>query len=132
MTPFGDQQPDAPNAAAFLDCYTHSGMIHWTLNVTDVEGFSKAKLVYGNPDITAIDGECLQSGRCSRLLLHPCQQQPVASWASWASWPRLARRRVCCGCTNTDPASLVHLFFACSGDLCRPGHPLQWHRQLGG
>ena len=65
MTPFGDQQPEAPDAGAFLDCYTPAGMIHWTLNVTDVEGFSKAKLVYGNPDITAIDGEHLQSGRRS-------------------------------------------------------------------
>ena len=73
MTPFGDQ-PEAPDASALLECYTRAGMIHWTLNVTDVEGFSKAKLVYGNPDITAIDGEHLQSGHRSHLLLRPRSQ----------------------------------------------------------
>lgn len=61
MTPFGDE-PAAPDASALLDFYTHSGMIHWTLNVTDVEGFSKAKLVFGNPEVTAIDGGYQRSG----------------------------------------------------------------------
>ena len=82
MTPFGDQEPGAPDAYALLDFYTHSGMIHWTLNVTDVEGYSKAKLVFGNPDVTAIDGE-LVPAKCAVL----GGRAPGGGWlgAGWRS-----------------------------------------------
>ncbi|KAI3433455.1 hypothetical protein D9Q98_003268 [Chlorella vulgaris] len=51
LTPHGDQAPDAPDAAAVLDFFTHQGEAMWTLNVTGVEGMSAAKIVYGNPNV---------------------------------------------------------------------------------
>ncbi|KAL4431073.1 hypothetical protein ABPG75_006329 [Micractinium tetrahymenae] len=55
LVPFGDQAPDAPDSAAYLEWYTHQEMAHWTLNITDAANLKAVKLVYGNPEVAAED-----------------------------------------------------------------------------
>lgn len=125
MVPFGEQAPDSPDASALLEFYTHSGMIHWTLNVTDVAGFSKAKLVYGSPDITAVDGEwgwlgapAVAACTSSACLAPPGAATVALECTTHADMPAGAPAAAASG--------------ACSGDLRCPGCPVQRHRQLGG
>ena len=57
LAPFGDQAPDAPDAAAHLDYYTHQGEAFFTFNITGAVNMTVAKLVYGNPNIASEEGE---------------------------------------------------------------------------
>ncbi|GAB4818477.1 hypothetical protein N2152v2_005523 [Parachlorella kessleri] len=44
---------DNAGASAVFEGMTHSGVMYWALNVTDVVGLSGAKVVYGNASLSS-------------------------------------------------------------------------------
>ena len=61
---------DNAGASAVFEGMTHSGVMYWALNVTDVVGLSGAKVVFGNASLSSEAGESSSSHFLDGTALH--------------------------------------------------------------
>jgi hypothetical protein len=59
---------DNAGATAIFEGMTHSGIMYYVLNVTDVVGLSEAKIVFGNASLSAETGKTGKGGRAGWII----------------------------------------------------------------
>ena len=131
---------DNAGASAVFEGMTHSGVMYWALNVTDVVGLSGAKVVYGNASLSSEAGELSNShflpgtAAVTYAYLLGYQGQKCNHAWTFSNYTSSSRRPAMCAmkaaCTSgTYPLTVCcyqppFLPSGCSGELFGFGRPL--------